>query len=136
MTIKAVSERRRENLEMQFELFKRKRRAAFPSDPEKGMLKRFAEHVGVDPIQMSQLRNGHKDLGALLRDRIETALALPSGWLDTDHAMPADADAQAFQTAIMELYRRTPDASRGALLKVFSHLVAAKPIEELLPPCD
>jgi transcriptional regulator with XRE-family HTH domain len=134
MTVEKVEQVRSRNFQLLFAQFKEAIRRDWPNEPDRGMLKRFAERLGMSRIYLSQINNDRKTIGTETRDRIEAALKLPPGWMDTDHSQAAlleTDDARAFNEAVMSLYSQTPEAAKSALLKVFSALVAGKPLEEL-----
>jgi hypothetical protein len=127
VTIETVDQVRLRNLKFLLEQFKDEIRAQYPEHPERGMLKLFAERVGISVINFRQIMSGHKLAGPNIRDRIEDALNLPRGWLDSDHSQ-----AKAFSESVMALYNQAPEATRSAMLKVMSALVTNKPLEALV----
>jgi len=134
MTVEKVEQVRSRNFQFLFEQFKNEIRESWPTEPDRGMLKRFAERLGLNRIYLSQINNDSKVIGRVTAHNIEKALKLPEGWMDTDHTQEALAgsdDAKEFQEAVMALYAQAPEASKSALLKIFSSLVAGKPIEDL-----
>ena len=48
----------------------------------------FAKKVDIDPSHISQIKSSKskKNLGEKLARKIETALGLKNGWMDTDHS--------------------------------------------------
>jgi hypothetical protein len=135
VTIETVDQVRLRNLKFLLEQFKDEIRAQYPEHPERGMLKLFAERVGISVINFRQIMSGHKLAGPNIRDRIEDALNLPRGWLDSDHSqdqLAKDDDAKAFNDSVMALYNQAPEATRTAMLKIMSALVTNKPLESLV----
>jgi hypothetical protein len=135
MSIETVDQVRLRNIKFLLEQFKDDVRSHYPEHPERGMIKLFAERLGVSVINFRQILTGHKLAGPNIRDRIEDALKLPRGWLDTDHTaevISKDDDAKAFNDSVMALYMQAPEATRGAMLKVMSALVTNKPLESLI----
>jgi plasmid maintenance system antidote protein VapI len=134
MTIEPVEQVRFRNFQWLFQQFKDEVRRSWPNEPDRGMLKKFAQRLGKNPIYLSQLNNNRKVIGTETANDIETALGLPDGWMDVDHskeAIAADDDARAFQESVMALYTQAPEATKSALIKVFGALVTGKPLEEL-----
>jgi transcriptional regulator with XRE-family HTH domain len=134
MAVEKVEQVRSRNFQLLFAQFKEAIRQQWPDEPDRGMLKRFAERLGMNKIYLSQINNDRKIIGTETRDKIEAALKLPAGWMDTDHSQEAlleTDDARAFQEAVMALYSQAPEASKSALLKVFSALMAGKPLEDV-----
>jgi hypothetical protein len=135
VTIETVDQVRLRNLKFLLEQFKDEIRSQYPEHPERGMLKLFAERVGISVINFRQIMSGHKLAGPNIRDRIEDALSLPRGWLDSDHSqdqLAKDDDAKAFSDSVMALYNQAPEATRIAMFKVMSALVTNKPLEALV----
>ena len=139
MTIETVDQVRLRNLRFLLERFKDDVRAEYPEHPERGMMKLFADRCGISVVNFRQILGGHKVAGVNLRDRVEDALNLPRGWLDTDHSqeqIPKDDSAKAFNTSVMALYSQAPEAAKDALLKVMAALVTGQPLESLVEGQD
>ncbi|KVD71809.1 hypothetical protein WI89_00885 [Burkholderia ubonensis] len=122
------------NFEFLFQQFKDDLRRGDPGAPDRGMLKKFAERLDLNPIYLSQINNHRKVIGTETSDKIEKRLNLEPGWMDTDHSLESLADnddARAFNEAVMALYAQAPEASKSALLKIFSALVAGKPLDQI-----
>lgn len=134
MAIETVEQIRARNFQWLFQQFKDEIRRSWPDEPDRGMLRRFAQRLGRNAVYISNLNNNRKPIGTVTANNFERALGLPDGWMDVDHsreAMAADDDAQAFQDAVMALYSQAPEATKSALIKVFGALVVGKPLEEL-----
>jgi hypothetical protein len=72
-----------------------------------------------------------------MANRIEEALGLQAGWMDTDHTKVAptqeqDEDLAALLDSVSGLYQQSPEATRAALIKVMGAIVTGKPIESLV----
>lgn len=80
-----VKEIRKANFDFLFEQFKERVRQSWPSEPEKGMLKRFAEELGISDAFMSHVKTGRKPIGDKTAKKIEDALRLGHGWMDESH---------------------------------------------------
>lgn len=129
-----VEQIRWRNFQLLYQQFKEEVRRSWPDSPERGMLKKFAERLGMSPIYLSQINNQRKVIGTETADKIEKQLKLGAGWMDTDHSLESladDDDARAFNEAVMALYAQAPEASKSALLKIFSALVAGKPLDQV-----
>lgn len=135
MSIKTIEQIRNENYLFLFEQFKEEIRRSWPAEPDRGMLRRFAQRIGISPISASQHKNG-KVIGTKMANRIEDALKLPEGWMDTDHAKesaePEDGDLAAAMDAFRGMYEHSPEATRAALVKVMGAIVTGKPIESIV----
>jgi transcriptional regulator with XRE-family HTH domain len=133
-----VSEIRRRNYEFLYEQFKKAERLEAASASESGgapaddspdraasdhgMLKRFAEKLGISQAYMSHINTGYKPIGARMARKFEEALSLPDGWMDQlhDEASTRSPDEEAFIAAALELYRESPTDAQAALLKAFA----------------
>lgn len=135
MSIKTIEQIRTENYLFLFEQFKEEVRRSWPGEPDRGMLRRFAQKLGISPISASQHKHG-KVIGTKMANRIEEALGLQAGWMDTDHnkVVPSkeqDEDKAALLDLVNNLYEQSPEATRAALIKVMGAMVNGKPIENL-----
>jgi transcriptional regulator with XRE-family HTH domain len=97
-------------------------RDTHPDLPERGMLKLFAERVGVSDRYLSHIRCNRKNIGANLARTIEQALGLEHGWMDREHAQEGrvaeegDAAELMFLETARMLYRSEPDEARRTLM--------------------
>jgi hypothetical protein len=80
-----VKEVRKQNFDFLFEQFKAKVREAWPNEPERGMLKRFAEQLSISEAFVSHINTGRKPIGDRTAMKIEDALKLQRGWMDESH---------------------------------------------------
>lgn len=135
MVIEKVDRVRARNFLFLFEQFKEERRRMWPDEPDRGMLKRFAERLELNNVYLSNLKSGAKIMGVKTARHIETHMGLPEGWMDTDHSRDEatmNDDDLAFQDSVMAVYRQAPEASRALLLRMFQALVTGKSFEEVL----
>jgi plasmid maintenance system antidote protein VapI len=135
MVIEKVDRVRARNFQFLFEQFKEDRRRKWPDEPDRGMLTRFAEHLELNKVYLSNINSGNKVIGVKTARHIEKMMNVPEGWLDTDHSRDAalmSDDDVAFQDSVMAIYRQAPEASRAVLLRAFQALVTGKPIDEAL----
>lgn len=91
----------------------------------KGATTHFAERVGKDRSQISQLLSD-KNMGSNVARDIEEALGLPEGWMDNLQVRdtdvppiyaappPSEPTLSAEQREILELHRRMPKRHRAA----------------------
>jgi transcriptional regulator with XRE-family HTH domain len=138
MSVETIEQVRTRNFLWLFERFKEEVRNDWPGEPDRGMVRRFAQRLGISPIYTSQIKNG-KVIGTALADKIEKALGLQDGWLDTDHtkSIPAeDEDLAAAMDAFRGMYEHSPEATRAALVKVMGAIVTGKPIESIVDKKD
>lgn len=135
MVIEKVDKVRARNFLFLFEQFKEERRRMWPDEPDRGMLKRFAERLELNNVYLSNLKSGAKVLGVKTARHIESKMGLPEGWMDTDHSRDEATmsdDDMAFQDSVMAVYRQAPEASRALLLRMFQALVTGKPLEDVV----
>ncbi|SIT50474.1 hypothetical protein BN2476_830045 [Paraburkholderia piptadeniae] len=81
-----VKEIRRENFLFLFEQFKERVRQTLPSEPDRGMLKRFAEQLDISDKFVSHINTGRKPIGDKTAMKIEDSMGLPRGWMDETHS--------------------------------------------------
>ncbi|WP_175795941.1 hypothetical protein [Burkholderia anthina] len=81
-----IKQIRRENFLFLFEQFKERVRQTLPSEPDRGMLKRFAEQLGISDKFVSHINTGRKPIGDKSAQKIEAAMGLPRGWMDEAHS--------------------------------------------------
>jgi hypothetical protein len=121
--------------------------------PLLGLEKAFSAHVQISAAQWSQLKGGHRSIGATLARQIESRCGKPGGWLDQPHgaagrpaargsgaATPADAReaedgprdaAERFAVALfLTAYRANPQEVNARLLD----LVQAQLARDAKPP--
>lgn len=135
MVIEKVDAVRQRNFHILFEQYKADLRKSLPGQPDRGMLKKFAEHLDINSVYMSNINKGHKVIGVKTARQIEEKMGLPEGWLDTDHSRTASempTDDAAFLDSVMAVYRQAPEASRALLLRAFQALITGKPLGDAL----
>jgi hypothetical protein len=100
--------------------------------PERGMLKLFAQRVGLSDRYLSHIKCNRKNIGNNVARAIEDALGLAHGWMDREHARTAtlrddgdDAEKMFLETARL-LYRAEPEVMRRVVMDLLQKkLVAA-----------
>lgn len=105
-------------------------------EPERGVLNRFGEFIGVSPRYLSHINNGRKHVGAETCRRIEQAFRLPHGWMDHDHigggaATNTRAEREYLELAL-KLFRESPVEAQSVLLRYMSDRMLARSVN--LPP--
>jgi hypothetical protein len=88
--------------------------------PERGMLKGFAESIGVSDRHLSHIKHQRSRLGSAIARQIEAALGLPHGWMDQLHdgTAPENAGEHAFVETALLLYRAAPEDAQAQMLKL------------------
>lgn len=102
--------------------------------PERGMLKLFAERLGLSDRYLSHIKCNRKNIGNNLARAIEESLGLAHGWMDREHARAEplkddgdDAEKMFLETAKL-LYRAEPEVMRRIVMDLLQKkLVAATP---------
>lgn len=103
-----------------------------------GRIAEFAKANGLDPSYLSQLLNGHRNLGEKAARNIEESLSLPSGHLDKmldedaaqDTAQTIAAELGSDAVTLLELYQAASPELRTAALRVLEtalHPYSPKP---------
>jgi transcriptional regulator with XRE-family HTH domain len=59
--------------------------ARHPDQPQRGMLKQFAQQLGLSDRYLSHIKCQRKNIGNSVARAIETALNLSHGWMDREH---------------------------------------------------
>jgi hypothetical protein len=111
--------------------------------PLLGLEKAFSAQLQISAAQWSQLKGGHRSIGATLARQFEARCGKPQGWLDERHdpgalatpAAPAPADGprdaeERFAVALfLTAYRANPAAVKARLLDLVQGELArtAKP---------
>lgn len=80
-----VKEVRKQNFDFLFEQFKAKVRESWPNERERGMLKRWAEQLGMSEAFLSHIKTGRKPIGDRTAMKLEAASGLERGWMDESH---------------------------------------------------
>jgi hypothetical protein len=82
--------------------------------PLLGLEKAFSAHVQISAAQWSQLKGGHRSIGATLARQIESRCGKPGGWLDQRHAAPARAQGRGAEAGAHADERGADDGPRDA----------------------
>lgn len=90
-----------------------------PHEPRRGMLKLFAERLGLSDRYLSHIKCNRKNIGNHVARTIEQRLKLPHGWMDREHnsfAMPTDDKEKLFVETALSLFRAQPQEARELML--------------------
>jgi len=109
----------------------------------RGLERRFAERLQIQPSYWSQIKGRSRQIGERLARQFEQNCRKPAGWMDEPHgasatAAPADAQAESplprddderfIVGLVLTYYRRHPQRARTRLLDLLSEvLVPAAP---------
>ncbi|MCK6424349.1 MAG: hypothetical protein L6Q75_04575 [Burkholderiaceae bacterium] len=82
----------------------------------RGLERRFAERIGIQPSYWSQIKSRSRQIGERLARQFEQHCGKPAGWLDLPHspAVPARADLRAALGAVVPPSSATPPAPAAA----------------------
>lgn len=91
--------------------------AMHPNEPERGMLRRFGQYVGVNPRYLSHIRNGRKAIGHNIARKFEVAFGKPESWMDVSHGEIEGATNGEHEYLMRALiaHRINPAAAEAAL---------------------
>ena len=100
--------------------------------PERGMLKLFAQRVGLSDRYLSHIKCNRKNIGNNVARALVESLGLAHGWMDREHARGEpirddgdDAERMFLETARL-LYRAEPEVMRRMVMDMLQKkLVAA-----------
>jgi transcriptional regulator with XRE-family HTH domain len=117
-TPRRINETRYRNFQLVLQRFEQQ-------EPGKGVLRRFAEKVGVSESYLSQVKNRVKNVGPELAQTLERELKLGPGWMDVEHKVwePRDAGEMFFLQTAMTLYRKSPAEIQQELIQKLSELL-------------
>lgn len=90
-----------------------------PHQPRRGMLKLFAERLGLSDRYLSHIKCNRKNIGNHVARTIEQRLKLPHGWMDREHDsfhMPSDDKEKLFVETALSLFRAQPNEARELML--------------------
>jgi|OpeIllAssembly_1097287.scaffolds.fasta_scaffold492860_2 hypothetical protein len=84
-----------------------------------GAMTSFARHLAMNPVQLSQLKNGTAPIGNPLARQIEKKAGKPSLWMDDEHHLinMDDSDQVNFLNVAMKLYRISPSAAKDVIMQ-------------------
>lgn len=103
--------------------------ARYPDQPRRGMLKQFAQQLGLSDRYLSHIKCQRKNIGSSMARAIETALGLPQGWMDREHDAsrppPADDREKLFIETALMLFRAQPDHARELMLNMLRQQLLA-----------
>ena len=125
----------------------------------RGLERRFAERLQIQPSYWSQIKGRSRQIGERLARQFEQLCHKPSGWMDIDHhsptataaaqaaapeapepppSTPQDDDERFIIGLVLTYYRRHPQRARTRLLDLLGEVLtpapaAAKPVPKPAP---
>jgi hypothetical protein len=103
----------------------------------RGLERRFAERVQIQPSYWSQIKSRSRQIGERLARQFEQLCHKPAGWMDVPHATdvaeppgdgtPRDDDERFIVGLVLTYYRRHPQRARTRLLDLLGEVLAPAP---------
>jgi hypothetical protein len=132
-----LAQQRYENALVLFDEFVR----AAVRDPDaatlRGLERRFAERLEIQPSYWSQIKSRSRQIGERLARQFEQRCHKPSGWMDVAHGAapgqpaeelepsgPRDDDERFIVGLVLSYYRRDPQRARTRLLGLLGEALA------------
>ena len=144
----ALSQVRLDNALALFEEFVRATARHADAATLRGLERRFAERVQIQPSYWSQIKSRSRQIGERLARQFEHLSHKPGGWMDvphsssggagagaptprdvpaTDESAPRDDDERFIVGLVLTYYRRHPQRARTRLLDLLGEVLAASP---------
>jgi hypothetical protein len=109
----------------------------------RGLERRFAERLGIQPSYWSQIKSRSRQIGERLARQFEQACHKPQGWMDRDAAsaaappppmayapapadepgLPRDDDERFIVGLVLSYFRRHPQRARARLLELLGEVL-------------
>jgi hypothetical protein len=102
----------------------------------RGLERRFAERVQIQPSYWSQIKGRSRQIGERLARQFEQLCHKPRGWMDLPHDLPArgagadgadegplDDDERFIVSLVLSYYRRHPQRARTRLLDLLGEVL-------------
>ena len=113
----------------------------------RGLERRFAERLQVQPSYWSQIKSRSRQIGERLARQFELQCHKPRGWMDLPHgapglpvseasgsagpgsneSLPRDADERFIVALVLSYYRRHPQRARTRLLDLLGEVLVPDP---------
>jgi hypothetical protein len=124
----------------------------------RGLERRFAERLQIQPSYWSQIKGRSRQIGERLARQFEQLSHKPMGWMDVPHGaapapspapsaaaprapdddavhnMPQDDDERFIVGLVLTYYRRHPQRARTRLLDLLGEVLAPTPPSPPVPP--
>jgi hypothetical protein len=118
----------------------------------RGLERRFAERIEIQPSYWSQIKGRSRQIGERLARQFEQRCGKPAGWLDHPHGsapakavplspsappavdsgVPRDEDERFIVDLVLTYYRRNPQRARQRLLDLLGEVLT--PVPAAPPP--
>jgi hypothetical protein len=116
----------------------------------RGLERRFAERIQIQPSYWSQIKGRSRQIGERLARQFEQLCHKPGGWMDQAHggasaaaapraeaqdeSAPRDDDERFIVGLVLTYYRRHPQRARTRLLDLLGEVLAPPPPGLRTPP--
>lgn len=110
----------------------------------RGLERRFAERVQIQPSYWSQIKSRSRQIGERLARQFELLCHKPRGWMDEPHGatpaapapaapegLPRDEDERFIVGLVLTYYRRHPERARRRLLDLLGEVLEAPGARDL-----
>jgi hypothetical protein len=101
----------------------------------RGLERRFAERLQIQPSYWSQIKSRSRQIGERLARQFEQLCHKPYGWMDQPQGsapsaapaegVPQDDDERFIVSLVLTYYRRHPQRARARLLDLLGEVLAA-----------
>ena len=113
----------------------------------RGLERRFAERLQIQPSYWSQIKGRSRQIGERLARQFEQNCRKPVGWMDEAHGaapgepadtqaespLPRDDDERFIVGLVLTYYRRHPQRARTRLLDLLSEVLVPAPTPAATP---
>lgn len=108
----------------------------------RGLERRFAERLQIQPSYWSQIKGRSRQIGERLARQFEQLFHKPPGWMDHEHnvaavpapaaqdsmpSVPQDDDERFIVGLVLTYYRRHPQRARTRLLDLLGEVLTPEP---------
>ena len=116
----------------------------------RGLERRFAERLQIQPSYWSQIKGRSRQIGERLARQFEQLFHKPQGWMDHEHgvdapmvsaaasddapALPRDDDERFIMGLVLTYYRRHPQRARARLLDLLGEVLTPEPTAPAASP--
>ncbi|MDL5031426.1 hypothetical protein QRD43_05855 [Pelomonas sp. APW6] len=112
----------------------------------RGLERRFAERLQIQPSYWSQIKSRSRQIGERLARQFEQLCHKPTGWMDLEHGAaatpageaaplePKDDDERFILGLVLTYYRRHPQRARTRLLDLLGEVLTPESPAAAPPP--
>ncbi len=129
---------RRANALMLFDEFVRNTVSHPDAATLRGLDRRFAERLQIQPSYWSQIKSRSRQIGERLARQFESLSHKPYGWMDVSHEpppaaaiepmRPADDDERFVVSLVLSYYRRDPARAKARLLNLLGEALGPEDV--------